>query len=560
MKTFLFPVYLLVSFAAFTQSSTLIVPNGNNGIFSKNNQPVMSNPGAISPSASGAGTRLMWIPNKSAFRVGTVDGNHWNADSIGTWSTAFGFSTVALGEGSTAMGNSTAARGNYSTTLGIGSIAYGEASTAMGHSTIANGEYATALGILTNAAGHSSTAMGYATFAGGGATAMGNGTAATGSFSTAMGYATFAGGEGSTALGFFTNAGGTASTAMGYNTTASGNYSTAMGYFTTAQAYNSLVMGQYNLVEGTTDSWVTTDPLFVIGNGNDEIVRSNAVTVLKDGKVGIGTSAPDAPLHVTGTGISTRPLQRAYFNTSTGTAIATNTAITANIKVHADGWFWAEGGGFVATSDARIKNIIGRTNNAEDLEKLRKIAVTDYKYIDEVSNGNMLQKKVIAQQVKEIFPVAVNQNKGIIPNVYQAAQKVSIVGNTTHIVTSKAHDFVTGDVVKMIVENESEKNLEVTVIDPHTFSVAQTLNQNVFVYGKQVNDLHNVDYDAIAMLNVSATQELAKQVEELTRKNKELEVKVAELEEIKVQMASLRNLILKADNERQTLGVSENRK
>ena len=35
----------------------------------------------------------------------------------------------------------------------------------------------------------------------------------------------------------------------------------------------------------------------------------------------------------------------------------------------------------------------------------------------------------------------------------------------------------------------------------------------VFVYGKEVNDFRVVDYDAISMLNVSATQELAKRSE-----------------------------------------------
>jgi hypothetical protein len=37
---------------------------------------------------------------------------------------------------------------------------------------------------------------------------------------------------------------------------------------------------------------------------------------------------------------------------------------------------------------------------------------------------------------------------------------------------------------------------------------------DVFVYGREVDDLRSVDYDAIAMLNVSATQELARKLEE----------------------------------------------
>jgi hypothetical protein len=52
-----------------------------------------------------------------------------------------------------------------------------------------------------------------------------------------------------------------------------------------------------------------------------------------------------------------------------------------------------------------------------------------------------------------------------------------------------------------------------------------TLDQAVeadrlFVYGTEVPDFHVVDYDAISMLNVSATQELLRRIEAL---EKELE-------------------------------------
>ena len=37
--------------------------------------------------------------------------------------------------------------------------------------------------------------------------------------------------------------------------------------------------------------------------------------------------------------------------------------------------------------------------------------------------------------------------------------------------------------------------------------------EEVFVFGREVKDFRNVDYDAIAMLNVSATQELNRRLE-----------------------------------------------
>ena len=41
----------------------------------------------------------------------------------------------------------------------------------------------------------------------------------------------------------------------------------------------------------------------------------------------------------------------------------------------------------------------------------------------------------------------------------------------------------------------------------------QPATDKVFVFGREVNDFRTVDYEAIAMLNVSATQELARKLE-----------------------------------------------
>ena len=53
----------------------------------------------------------------------------------------------------------------------------------------------------------------------------------------------------------------------------------------------------------------------------------------------------------------------------------------------------------------------------------------------------------------------------------------------------------------------------------------------VFVYGREVSDFRLVDYDAIAMLNVSATQELARKVD----------AQKSELTELRTELAKLRN-------------------
>jgi hypothetical protein len=45
------------------------------------------------------------------------------------------------------------------------------------------------------------------------------------------------------------------------------------------------------------------------------------------------------------------------------------------------------------------------------------------------------------------------------------------------------------------------------------FSIPNGQDSTVFVYGREVNNFRTVDYEAIAMLNVSATQEQQRLIE-----------------------------------------------
>ncbi len=111
---------------------------------------------------SGVGTRLMWIPSRSAFRVGTVFvSNYWDAANIGLFSFATGLDTRASGYSTTAMGKQTTASGYSSTAMGRNTTANGDDATAMGIFTTASGHGSTAMGVSTTASGDNTTAMGY---------------------------------------------------------------------------------------------------------------------------------------------------------------------------------------------------------------------------------------------------------------------------------------------------------------------------------------------------------------------------------------------------------------
>jgi len=119
-----------------------------------------------------------------------------------------------------------------------------------------------------------------------------------GNVSAAFGGITTASGNYSAAFGGITTSSGNYSAAFGYDTTASGSCSAALGHGTTALSYGSLAIGRYNVGGGTPASWIATDPLFEIGIGADSANKANALTVLKNGNVGIGTTSPIAQLHV----------------------------------------------------------------------------------------------------------------------------------------------------------------------------------------------------------------------------------------------------------------------
>jgi hypothetical protein len=234
---------------------------------------------------SGAGTRMMWYPEKAAFRAGYVTVTQWDASNIGILSAAFGYNTTASGNASNAFGYNTTASGSYSTALGYGTEASGSYSIAVGNNATASGNTSTALGFQTVASNYYSIAVGAYT-------------TATNTAATALGYGNTASGVGSTVLGYSTIASGGYATALGYSTTASGNVSTALGDRTTAQAYASVAIGRYNLIQGSATSWSATDPLFVAGNGSSS-TPSNALTLYKNGNLTIAgtlTQSSDARL------------------------------------------------------------------------------------------------------------------------------------------------------------------------------------------------------------------------------------------------------------------------
>ncbi len=339
-------------------------------------------------------------PGSGVFRNGwrLVDANPLNYGPIGE--EAVDLSISNEGESSTR-----GATGNYSVAMGGEATASGLRSSAIGNIVFATGDFSTAMGYEANASGLYSTAVGNIVFA-------------TGDYSTAMGHFTTASDDYSTAMGFSTVASGNSSTALGTNTRASGNFSTALGLNSSAKSYVSLSIGRYNIGDftdnpGTSNdgdtSWIAEDPLFEIGNGTNSFNKSNALTVLKNGKVGIGRHQPSSLLEVAHQdGPPTSANRTNAFsirNLGSGRSWQMYTESNGYLLLFNDGnyrgSFNAATGAYAQPSDRRLKKGITAIENGT-LNKVMQLNPVSYLMKDQMDTKRNLG--LISQEVQELFP------------------------------------------------------------------------------------------------------------------------------------------------------------
>ncbi|MGE5354677.1 MAG: tail fiber domain-containing protein [Deltaproteobacteria bacterium] len=350
------------------------------------------------PATTGAGTRLMWYPDKAAFRAGNVSGTQWNKANIGIYS-------VALGQDPTAKGANSIALGQGMFAEGANSVAIGQNSSAYAANSIAIGELITANGIN----------------------------------SVGLGRDNWLNGLNATALGASNSANGDYSTVMGNLNGASGKNSLATGLSNDAPSFVESVFGAYATSYTPTSSiaWDTDDRLFVIGNGTSTTNRKNAMTVLKNGNIGIGTDSPAELVHLrnnsgdAGIRIQSTNVSDIGFYSSSGYVAAVGINVSqghlylyngGNVSVKngrlgignidpgqklditAGNGRVESGYSWLTNSDIRYKkNITTLENSLEKISKIRGVRY-DLKKDEQIIEGKGKHIGFIAQELENEFP------------------------------------------------------------------------------------------------------------------------------------------------------------
>jgi Chaperone of endosialidase len=305
---------------------------------------------------------------------------------------------------------------------------------------------------------------------------------------------------------------------------------------------------------------------FALGNGTEAfgIYQTNTETqlaaskniILKpsngNGRVGINTTTPRAPLDVATT--STATALSSYYSYLYGNSwtygiaqINTPPQTIGQASIVTTGGIYSTY--FAAFSDSRIKNIISVSNSAKDLETVKALEITDYTMKDKVQQGNKIYKKVIAQQVEKFYPQAVNKFTDVVPDIYTLAEK-TVFDEECKILTvslSNSYQIKIGEKIEFIHEKEGKIKAEVVAVSGNSFTVKdwEYATNKIFVYGREVDDFRTVDYEAISMLGISAIQELAKKNEELASEIKKLK---ANNQQLNTRLETIENLMFKSQN------------
>jgi hypothetical protein len=203
-------------------------------------------------------------------------------------------------------------------------------------------------------------------------------------------------------------------------------------------------------------------------------------------------------------------------------------------------------GGFLQSSDRRIKDVVGESDASRDMEHLRKIRITDYRMKDRNPNDQRVIKGVIAQELREALPDAVAEIPNIIPSAPVEAASVERAPGVAPVVAKFAapHGIQKGERIRLEIDGRTQDVNVTEVVDDRTLAFEGGIEapKTVRVVGREVKDFLNVDYQQVYMTAVSALQEVDRRLQAVDQRVQEVEKREARVAELEKKAARVENL------------------
>lgn len=388
-------------FTTASGENSFSIGNNNNvsGGFSfgYGNENTISGTGSF---ASGYQNNISGNESYALGRMTSVTGN--GAFAIGDNASALQLSSYAIGNITTANGTNSFSIGNINTTSN-------DLAFAIGNDNVSSGANSFTFGSENNASGDESYAIGRQNASlGSGSFAFGDGAIANNISSYSIGSGNQALNQYAFALGHFNNSTGLNSFAFGNNNSTTGQYSFVIGNENQTLGNNSFALGYQNTTKSIFETALGTnnteyipvdatnfngkDRLLVVGNGTDNLNKSDAFIMLKSG---------DTRLN--------------------GNFGIKRDAITNALEVEGDA-SKTVAGSWLANSDARLKKDVVTINPQEALHKILQLRGVNYQWNDDKTGKKRpegTQTGFIAQEIQEVFPEKVSTDKqGYLQTAY----------------------------------------------------------------------------------------------------------------------------------------------
>ena len=241
------------------------------------------------------GTPVMYFsPSKGAFRAGGAANNRWDDASVGVYSWAGGSNSLASAPYTFAWGNGGSATADNAISLGAGNTVFGVSSIALGTNNQIGGNQAVILGTNSRIDEINTVVLGPNNYARRrGSIIIGEDNTTNGNFEYAIGADNIVSRTNGIVVGFNNVSASEFGVIIGSDNSTSNLSSSSyvLGNNIDLSGSSEVGLGQYNNINVPfSQSWDVRDRLFTVANGQNAGNRSNAMTILKSGNVGLGNT------------------------------------------------------------------------------------------------------------------------------------------------------------------------------------------------------------------------------------------------------------------------------